>query len=241
MRKDEDLEFLKFCKNDDLKILTDYLVFDENGKKRISEQLTSKKVFHENYPHNIPVLWEEIANELQLYGGNTLLNVIRKQGVTYREILCDVCDRMKVNYNKDASIELIETCFLQKVMLDSLEQMSVEDMQEVIQQMEIKTQTFTKQGLTAALQIAIRTGGFAPYKMAVIVANAVAKALLGRGLSLALNASLTKTVSIFAGPIGWAVTVLWTLVDIAGPAYRVTIPAVAQIIYMRHRSQMLLE
>lgn len=241
MRKDDDLEFLKSCKNEDLKILTDYLVFDKDGKRRISEQLTSKQSFHENYPHNLVAMWEDIVNELQLYGGNTLMNVLRKQGVTYREILCDVCDRMKVNYNKDANIELIETHFLQKVLIDSLEQMSAEDMQEVINHMEINTQSFTKQGLTIALQIAIRTGGFTPYKMAVIVANAVAKALLGHGLSLTLNAGLTKTVSIFAGPIGWAVTVLWTLVDIAGPAYRVTIPAVAQIIYMRQRSQMLLQ
>lgn len=59
-----------------------------------------------------------------------------------------------------------------------------------------------------------------------MLANAVAQTLLGRGLSLALNAGLAKYISVFAGPIGWLVTVLWTLVDVAGPAYRVTIPSV---------------
>ena len=35
------------------------------------------------------------------------------------------------------------------------------------------------------------------------------------------------------GPVGWVLTALWTLLDIAGPAYRVTIPAVIQITYIR--------
>lgn len=90
---------------------------------------------------------------------------------------------------------------------------------------------------SAAIQFAIRKGGFAAYKIAVIVANAIARALLGRGLSLAANAALTKWMSIFAGPIGWAVTVLWTVFDIAGPAYRVTIPCVVQIAYMRAKRE----
>ncbi|WP_409012598.1 hypothetical protein [Bacteroides xylanisolvens] len=39
--------------------------------------------------------------------------------------------------------------------------------------------------------------------------------------------------SIMMGPIGWILTAVWTLIDIAGPAYRVTIPAVIQIAYIR--------
>jgi uncharacterized protein YaaW (UPF0174 family) len=69
-----------------------------------------------------------------------------------------------------------------------------------------------------AIQAVIRVAGFAAYRLAVIVANAVARALLGRGLSLAANAALTRTIGVFAGPIGWALTALWTAVDVASPA-----------------------
>ena len=217
MKEDKDLEFLAFCKNEDLQILVDYLTTDKDGKKRYLETLTKSNAYLQCYPDHLTSMWED------------------------RTILFDVCDRMKVNYNKNASTEMIEEYLLQKILTDSLEQMTAEDMKKLVDEMNIKTQTPTKQGMTIALQMAIRNGGFAPYKMAVIVANAVAQTLLGRGLSLALNAGLTKYISIFAGPIGWLVTVLWTLVDVAGPAYRVTIPSVIQIIYMRRRSQMLLE
>ena len=41
------------------------------------------------------------------------------------------------------------------------------------------------------------------------------------------------TIGAFAGPIGWVITGLWTLADVAGPAYRVTIPAVIQVAFLR--------
>ena len=87
-----------------------------------------------------------------------------------------------------------------------------------------------------ALQAAIKLGGFAAYRIALIVANAVAKQVLGHGLRLAVNAGIARAIGVLAGPIGWAVTVIWTLFDIAGPAYRVTIPCVLQVAYMRQKS-----
>lgn len=71
------------------------------------------------------------------------------------------------------------------------------------------------------------------YKTALIVANTVWKILFGHGLSFAANRTITKGISVFAGPIGWAITGAWTLVDLSGPAYRVTIPAVIQIAFLR--------
>ena len=50
------------------------------------------------------------------------------------------------------------------------------------------------------MQLIVKAGGFASYKVAVIVANAVAKCILGRGLSFAANRALTKALSIFADP-----------------------------------------
>lgn len=234
------LNFIRNCSNEDLKILVDYITKDEKGKTRYTECLTSKECYKQNYPDNIAAFSDEIIHELSRFGGNTLMNIIRGGGVSYKELLCDVCDKMKVNYNKKSSIEVIENNFLQTILINSLEDMSHEDMKALIDSMEIRTMGFGKQAMVAAIQTAILNGGFTPYKMAVIVANAVAKSLLGRGLALAANAALVKAMNIFAGPIGFAASVLWTVVDIAGPAYRVTIPAVAQICYMRRFSQKLL-
>ena len=73
------------------------------------------------------------------------------------------------------------------------------------------------------------------YQIAMVVANGVAKALLGRGLTIAANAGLTRAIGIMAGPIGWAISALITIPAISGPAYRVTLPAVIQIAAMRQQ------
>ena len=99
--------------------------------------------------------------------------------------------------------------------------------------MDLKTTSFTDQAIMAAVQAGIRAGGFLSYQITVIVANYIARLLLGRGLTLATNAALTKGLSLFIGPIGWAVTGIWTAFDIAGPAMRVTLPACIIIASLR--------
>ncbi len=69
--------------------------------------------------------------------------------------------------------------------------------------------------------------------MTLIVANYIWKVLFGHGLRLTTNASLTRILSILAGPIGLTITALWTVWDIAGAAYRVTVPAVIQVAFLR--------
>jgi len=235
---DDDLSFLQKTSNDDLLVLIDYLTKDKTGKRRLTEELTKLPIYQNCYPGRLNYMWDDIAHELQKFGGNTIMNKLRGHGVYYREILIDVCKHMKVNFNKNARIEFIEDSLLRKCIEEAIEKMSVEEMRELIQSMNIKVTNFSKEAMTVALQTAIRLGGFASYKIAVIVANAFCKALLGRGLSLAANAALTRYMAIFAGPIGWLLTVIWTAVDIAGPAYRVTIPCCIQVAFMRKMSHL---
>ena len=80
-------------------------------------------------------------------------------------------------------------------------------------------------GITSAMLIQVfRAGGFASYKIILIIVNAIAKTILGWGLSLAANASITRGLSVIVGPIGVILFALWSIYDIAGPAYRVIIP-----------------
>ena len=44
-------------------------------------------------------------------------------------------------------------------------------------------------------------------------------------------------MAILTGPIGWAITAAWTLIDVGGAAYRVTIPAVIQVAFLRSRKK----
>lgn len=252
-RYDNDLEFLKTCSADELDILVTLLTRDKDGKARFNESLTKSPKYKLNAPqHNL--YWDVIAEEIQRFGANSIVTLFRRgKGVTYREILIDVCKKMKVNFNydvcknikvnfnssngvvasKEPSCKMIEQNLLLKILTDSMDKMSPAELQEITKELNLKTTNFTKEAIVIALQASIRIGGFAAYQVALIVANSVARMLVGRGLALAANAGLTRAMGVFAGPVGWALTGAWTIADLSGPAFRITIPCVIQIACLR--------
>ena len=120
-----------------------------------------------------------------------------------------------------------------KILIDSMEEMTPEQLKEVVDSMNLKTSNYTLQAVTIALQTGIKMSGFIAYQAAVTVANAVAKQLFNHGLRFAANTALTRSIGVFAGPLGWVLTGAWTAIDLAGPAYRVTIPSVIQVAFLR--------
>ncbi|GAA8541861.1 hypothetical protein KYTH14_03080 [Helicobacter pylori] len=120
-----------------------------------------------------------IAEELQCYGGNTFINFFRNEGVLYKEILCDVCDHLKVSYNKSSSISLIEQNMLAKLLKDSLEQMSKKDLEELCHELDMsnidKMISENKQILIASVLTLFKAGGSHSYALAIAVADAMVK------------------------------------------------------------------
>lgn len=229
---DVDLEFLHDMKSEELNELVEVLIKDKDGELRFAECITTHELYKTHFPNHNEYI-ELILEEIQTFGGNSFANMLRGGGVKYKEILCEVCDKMKVNYNKNSSTTRIEENLFMKILEDSIEKMTVEDLKELLDTLNLKTTNYTKNALMIGLQTAIKQGGFKSYQIALIVANAVWKAIFGKGLSFVANKTLTKYMSIFAGPIGWAITGVWTAIDVAGPAYRVTIPAVIQVAFLR--------
>lgn len=233
-RIDKDLEFLRELSSAQLNDLVYLLTHDKNDNIRITEELTGFDIYKAYYPDHHQY-WQEIAGEIQCYGANTIATLFRRgKGVLYKEILQDVCDKLKVNYNKDAPTETIESYLFMKILEDSLNKMSTEELQQLSNEIGLKnTNELTPQKLLGSFQLIFRAGGFKSYQLTVIIANTIMKALFGKGLTFAGNAGLTKIMSILAGPIGLTITTIWTCIDIASPAYRVTIPAVIQVAYLR--------
>lgn len=235
-RYDPDLEFLEKIDSADLNDLVYCLTRDKDGTARLTEELTTSALYKEHQPDHHQY-WQLIAAEIQCFGANTFVTMFRGgKGVEYREILTDVCDKMKVNYNKNSSVETIENNLLLKVLKDALEKMSPEELRELAESVGVKNVgLLTAESMLGVFQAVFRAGGFKSYQLTLVVVNAVMRTLIGRGLTLAGNAALTRTVAVLTGPIGWAITGAWTAVDLASAAYRVTIPAVIQVAALRQK------
>ncbi|WP_267524110.1 DUF3944 domain-containing protein [Campylobacter sp. MG1] len=233
-RYDKDLEFLSKLSSDELKGLADVLIKDpKDGELRLTESITVGTNY-KRYGEDYSKYWEDLAEELQKFGGNSFANFLRfNEGVLYREILCDVCDKQGVNYNKNSSTTTIETNLLQKILEDMQTQLSDEQLKELAKEFGIEYTQLKAQGLATIGITVFRLGGFKSYVFTLKLINFVWRILFGHGLRLAGNAAIARTLSLAAGPIGWIITGFWTAWDIAGPAYRVTFPAVLQIIALR--------
>ncbi|MGL5723617.1 DUF3944 domain-containing protein [Cetobacterium sp.] len=238
---DQDLYFLCDAQDEELKDLVNCLIYDKDYEKRFAETLSFSEEY-QKYGDKYSYYWVRITEELKLFGGNTIANLFRLgKGVAYKEIVEDVAKEMKINFNSYDTVEEIENKLILRVFEDTWKNLTEEEKRNFVSEMEISDTDLTKQGITLAVQLCLKKGGFKTYQLAVIIANSVSKAILGRGLSFGTNAALTKYLSVFIGPVGWTFTGIWTLVDIASPAKRVTIPAVFYITLLRKQIRFRLE
>lgn len=240
MKPDFDLQFLQYCENEDLRILCDILMYDNVGKIRMSEDISNSDEYLASYPDNMVGMWKKIAFELQRFGGNSILNAFRNGcGPAYEKIVYDVCKCMKVDsIDKHDTAEEMEWKLLVAVSKKAIGQMTENEIRSIMIECGIEGYDYTKVGLLAAimaLQIVNR-------RLFIIVINSVMKLasqiLIGRGVMMVGIGVLSRGVGVLCGPIGWALLCGWTVWNFMGPAYRVTIPAVIQVAYMRAKYQM---
>ena len=230
---DRDLYFLADCKNEDLKTLVDIMTHDKDGNVRLTEELTVTDAYLQCYPHNLRNMWRYIADELQHFGGNTIANVCRREGVSYRTILEDVCKKMKVYFSDFDKTEEIEKYLLKKLCSDAVNKMSDSELRDMCESLEIPTKSPKKYMVAAAIQMAIRRGGALFGRIAIYITRMITEVVLGRGAMIVGANFLNKAFGFFTGPIGWLITAGWAIYDLASPAYRVTVPCVVQIACMR--------
>lgn len=230
------IEVVQSAEESDLAVLADLIT--DNSKGRISldseicGQIDKFKRKEKLKKHS-----DLLIKEIQEFGGNSIINWFRGKGVEYTEILEDVASHMDVDADEADGVEQLEMKILLKVAIKGMEKMSPEEQKSFLKNISGGKITGLGPGAMAALQASILAGGFGSYMLASTVANAAARQLIGRGLAFGATGGLMQGIAVFAGPIGWAVTAIWAAFDLASPAYRVTIPCVIQIAYMRQRAK----
>lgn len=233
MKTDKDLRFLSSCENEDLRVLCDILTHDRLGNIRVTEQLTSTDEYNRNYPEDMLFLVPQISNELLKYGSNTLATFWHNEPDSYETVLRRVCKQMDVRTMEKDSVAKMEHNLLTTLCQDTLDKMSERELRLLANENGIPDKTLTRQALTAALLMAVRTSRAVLTRIAARVIQYIVELITIRGVATAGIETATRAVSSALGPIGWIALGAWTVYDITSPAYRVCIPAVLQVAYMR--------
>lgn len=183
----------------------------------------------------------DIASEIRLFGGNSIANAVRGgEGVPYPELVIDAATHLKVDAKSWESVPSVEARILRRLFLDALDAMS-DDMRRV---------TLSDVGLGALVDssraeigVAVREApahGEIRMKVAAFVAESTATSVLGRGLAIAGKAGMAST-ALASGAASAAASIVapfWLVfgaVALAGPAYRVSVPCVIQVAYIREK------
>lgn len=201
--------------------------------KPFSEMLSVTDSYRRHKPDHAQYA-DEIASELRRFGGNTFANLARGgHGPLWHEVDCGVATTLKVPFNKARPVEDIEEAILRTASEKAIELMTAEECLDLLSKIAKPNLSCLKGGSVIALQAILRAGGFRSYQLMLIVANALVKAAIGRGLPVVINWLAAKGLSIAIGPIGWTASVMTTLNQLAGPSHRVIIPSVIYVAGLR--------
>lgn len=202
----------------DIDLLIDYVT--NTGKFGFSMSDSVKTVLQDAKRQDIPD--EEtlrlLVRELQHFGGNTFVNLFRRNGVNYSEIVDDVASHLKMKVPATTSVEEKEALIIDCVFTSSWKKMSDDERSQILRDMGING--------SASMDIPV-------WQRAALVANSLAQTTAGKVLPLIAGLGIGRVLGVLTGPVGLAITGLYTAYDISNPAFRVTLPCVVQIAWIR--------
>lgn len=208
----------------DIDLLIDYITPD--GKFNLSQSDRVKKALRDG--KNSEAVDEEtlrlLIRELQHFGGNTVMNLFRRNGVSYSEIVDDVASHLKIKVAKNAPVKEKESLIIDAVFASSWSKMSDDDRRQLLRDMGINTSISLDKLSRMELPLLQR---------AAMVASGLAQIATGKALPLIAGLGIGRVLGVLTGPVGLALTGLYTAYDISNPAFRITLPCVVQIAWIR--------
>ena len=181
---------------------------------------------------------EALVEEIQLDGANTLASVLRGwSGIEYDELVRDVASKVKAPFEKDQREDIIERSILDAVISKYLESASAVEREAILgavadsgAELNRLRQTISRGAWTTGT-LSLLVNGIGKRAVAELVKRIV---LISAGKEVARQAALrAAAIASYAIPLLNVVMVTWTIVDIAGPAFRKTVPTVLEIAILR--------
>lgn len=250
------VSLLRVADIEDLQVLTDYITDSGEGRLSLDSEVCRRLTNARTSGTYTVEDRELVAKEVLLFGGNSIANLYRglmksgglgkivgsvlpavEQTPDYPSVVKDVAKQLGAASGNTTDVQELEAAILLKIFKKALDRMPEEEKARVLSELGIGSLSPLYQpfiaGATAYL--ATRAATTASLSVASLVAGTLSAQMLGRGI-MAVPAYLgVRPLAALAGPVGWAVGGLWTLAGLSSPAYRVTVPCVVQLAYMRQK------
>jgi len=178
---------------------------------------------------------DELEAELSSAGGHTIANLFRGgEGVSYREVVGDVAEELKVALPPQWEVQSAEALIVQAVLSKWIGGLTADQRQDLVARLEnIAAEHGNPIGVAGGALLVLTTAqlsGFGVYLAASTVVGGLT-GLLGLTLPFAFYAGMSKVVSILIGPVGWgALAVGW----LGAPSMKKLLPSVVMVAAARN-------
>lgn len=219
------LDLLGSASAGDLGLLVDHLTDD--GRGRVTLPAAIKELFLEAKRRAVftPLTLRLLIRELQQFGGHTMANLVRRSGVTYAEIVQDVLKHFEIQDTATGLLEQQELAIVATRLARLWPDLDDAAKREYLAEL---GPVNGARGDLASVQAAVMAGGRTSAAIARRLAqlpytpnhvsNAVKKTLLGGALARLPTAAIVSGAD-----------------SLAGAAYRVTVPCVLQLAFLRQQ------
>ena len=174
-----------------------------------------------------------LIRELELFGGNSVANFVRRAGVPYIEIVRDVAKYVHAEVTGKEAVEVLELKILQRLVTKLWEKMTEQE------RIEFGGKVLADNGVIdvglAMVLSAIGSGGPSAARAGVVGAAAAASLLAEGAFTVGAVAVGGRAATALLGVVGIAITGAASVHMAAREAYRVTLPCVAQIACIRQK------
>lgn len=204
-------DLLSRASSEDLNVLADLITDFGRGRVALND-LRKRHILMHQEMEDLQAISETLAFEICAYGGNTIVNTLRKEGVPYHELATDVSRKLGGKPSKELDVFAIEDVAIAAAV------------------------DFKADGNLVALP---RKADDLANVLKPLIAAMVSSAgtltgiAMSGGTSGLFAAAGGRVSALAAGPVGILAATAAAALQAASPAYRITVPAVLQIAKIR--------
>lgn len=161
---------------------------------------------------------------------------------SYKDIVRQVANKLKIKYKDYNTPKEIEIKITQKVIETAWEKMTPEQREKMEEQLRKTAQKFDKTGALATSAsifgslTAAQLSGFGVYLLASTALGFVTDSI-GLTLPFVVYTTMSSTIAVIIGPVGWIGAGLFAIWKLTGPNYKRLIPAIIYICALRSKKE----
>lgn len=227
------LAALSAAEAEDLIVLADHITDAGKGRLALASEVKAALLDAKSRRKFSSGALQLLVREVQHFGGNSVTNLFRRNGVPYAEVVRDVLEHLGGKAGADETAQSMELKVLEQLVSSAWDKMDAAQRAELVKSLGSGAGDASQSAVLAA----VRRGGPVALQAALLVSSAFVQMSLGMAGIAGTGATLVggRAVGAFLGPIGIALSGVWGAYSLTRQAYRVTVPCVVQIAYIRQK------